>query len=47
MRGASRQDIADRTRGAWSNASLADRHNPLSFGLFGPTCRLYIQRIAP
>ena len=30
-----------------SDESLADRHNPLSFGLFGPTCRLRVRRIVP
>jgi hypothetical protein len=37
---------ADWMRGERSNASLADRHNPLSFGLFGLTCRLCVRRIA-
>ena len=30
-----------------SDASLADRHNPLSFGLFGLTCGLRVRRIVP
>jgi hypothetical protein len=38
---------ADRTRGARSNASLADRNNPLSIGRFGPTCRVRVRRIVP
>ena len=47
VRGASRQDIADRTRGARSNASLADRHNPRSIGRFGPMCCLCVRQIVP